>query len=163
MVPLAVNLFHLTDLTLIGFNLMPTLARPVCLPTVTSLTVCLHRSLDLLSTFPGDATQGARIHYSVVAFRRALFAQFPAVLSLTLVGNVRRHEAVCEALRAELAPPRLARLSLFIEEYIKRRPAHRGSDHPNAEPERQMARKVEAIPTPIEHQPWFVQYRSSKR
>ena len=140
MTPLSRNLPHLSDLTLIGFNLVPTLARPVRLPTVTSLTVCVHRSKDLLSTFPADPTEEELLPYAVIPFRQALFAQFPALRSLTLVGNVRRHEAVCEALRAELAPLRLASLSLFLEEYVVKPVGDRPED-PDAAEERIIVRK----------------------
>ena len=123
-IPLS-KLTQLTDLTLIGYRLTPTLARACSLASVTSLTVCSHRSGQLLSRFnltepdqlePNALVSKHKRHFAVEPFCLALFSQFPNLQNLTLVGNMRRHELVCEQLRAQLGP-RLVRLALFIEEF----------------------------------------------
>ena len=118
-IPLS-KLTQLTDLTLISYHLTPTLARACSLTSVTSLTVCSHRSRELLSRFnlavPDQLEANQSNHFAVEPFCLALFAQFPNLRNLTLVGNMHRHELVCEQLRAQLGP-RLIRLALFIEEF----------------------------------------------
>ena len=119
------RLSKLTDLTLIDIELVPTLARASSLNSVTSLTVCRHRSLRLLDDFfllepeqgdnPGEgARQVPRRSFAVEPFNWALRDQFPNLRNLTLVGNLENHQLVCEQLRHTLGQ-RLD-LALFIEE-----------------------------------------------
>ena len=119
------RLSKLTNLTLIGYELMPTLAQASSLNSVTSLTVCCHRSIRLLAEFflldpeqgdnPGEgARQVQRRNFAVEPFNRALRDQFPKLENLTLVGNLENHQLVCEQLRQTLG--QRLNLALFIEE-----------------------------------------------
>ena len=113
------RLSKLTNLTLVDIKLMPTLAQASSLDSVTSLTVCRHRSDRLLSKFfQFDPEQGAeqvpRRSFAVEPFNRALRDQFPNLRNLTLVGNLENHQLVCEQLR-QTTGQRL-NLALFIEE-----------------------------------------------
>src|SRR5699024_1509645 len=116
----------LTDLTLIDIELVPTLAQASSLNSVTSLTVCRHRSARLLAEFfmwrheQGDNPgEGARLwplqSFAVEPFNRALRDQFPNLKNLTLVGNLENHQLVCEQLRPTLG--QRLQLALFIEEF----------------------------------------------
>ena len=104
---------------------MPTLARASSLNSVTSLTVCRHRSIRLLAEFflldseqgdnPGEgARRRPRRSFAVEPFNRALRDQFPKLENLTLVGNLENHQLVCEQL-GQTTGQRL-NLALFIEE-----------------------------------------------
>src|SRR5699024_5453358 len=116
-IPLS-NLTRLTDLTLINFDLVQTLTCDCSLASVTSLTIC---SGQLLTTFyEPSAERPSRRRFAVELFRLTLLAQFPKLQSLTLVDSMRQHQLACEQLRVQLGP-RLVRLFLFIERYVRRR------------------------------------------
>ena len=118
------RLSKLTDLTLIDIELVHRLAQASSLNSVTSLTVCRHRSGCLLKNFflldreqgdnPTGAGQWPRHSFAVELFNRALSGQFPKLENLTLVGNLENHQLVCEQLRQTLG--KRLQLALFIEE-----------------------------------------------
>ena len=102
---------------MIGYYLCPTLAKACSLPSVTRLTYASRDGKQWLGSFYSEHVTEKTYcrRFNEQTFATVLFAQFPNLQYLTLVGQVKGANVIRDCLARELAS-RLISLDMFIDE-----------------------------------------------